>query len=686
MRRLPFFVLPLCLLLLLLLPAAALAAPKPTFDKAIDQLFAQGYPQGIDTRLISMPGTNPQWGFYWAGTCADNARAVYLAKEMRAIGLTNVHLDPVPVDVFNFKSASVADGASTFVASTFAGIRPTPRKGITGQVVYAHEGTAAAFNALAAAHVRVAGKIVLLDADPTNFWMNDPAKEATYRGASGIIFTYGPTTPPYWTFATDELASFDSEFDLSDAPAVYICQRDGDLLRSQLNGDVGPVVTMKLDETVQMATHGGTGYNVVGDLPGKSKDDSFVLFAAHHDAHFWAPTDDGACVSNLMAIAKAMRMSGYRGEHTVRFMITTGEEFGYTNCYNDWCIGAWYAITQAHPDWAGKIRAFFNEDYFSGSVALGLTSPDFAPYLKAETAANASLLTYGSHVGTVMSTWNDGWTFAAAGVPTVSIGSVPPNTDNGRYHSQYMQMDELNWPWIANISKFVFRAYSHFNDGSLLPYNMKAQADNLANAVVADDLTKAGAAPAAISRVESDVTAYQNACAAYETRASSIPPRHYAKVDRGLRRIEKTSGLEFTGQTPFETTVWRHSQSLLDVQCLDAAIGALQTNDTASALGALAGVDWTYIGLMVSHPVYLQLLTRLDPSYDRVIWGAQGNPVWPLLDVMPQYKAIQAGTWNLQTIAQLAAMRDQDLTDLNARLNAMSAALEKLIPRVNALK
>ena len=81
-----------------------------------------------------------------------------------------------------------------------------------------------------------------------------------------------------------------------------------------------------------------------------------------------------------------------------------------------------------------------------------------------------------------MSTWNDGWTFFAAGVPVVSIGSVPPATDNGRYHSQYMQMDELNWPWIANISKFLFRAYSHFNDGSLLPYNLKAQADDLAKA------------------------------------------------------------------------------------------------------------------------------------------------------------------------------------------------------------
>ena len=98
------------MLVLLLLPLAAQAAPKPTFDQAIDQLFAHGYPQGIDNHLITMPGTNPQWGFFWAGTWADNARARYLADQMRAIGLRNVHLDPVPVDVFTFKSASVTDG------------------------------------------------------------------------------------------------------------------------------------------------------------------------------------------------------------------------------------------------------------------------------------------------------------------------------------------------------------------------------------------------------------------------------------------------------------------------------------------------------------------------------------------------------------------------------------------------
>ncbi len=52
---------------------------------------------------------------------------------------------------------------------------------------------------------------------------------------------------------------------------------------------------------------------------------------------------------------------------------------------------------------------------------------------------------------------------------------------------------------------------------------------------------------------------------------------------------------------------------------------------------------------------------------------------------MPQYNAIQAGTWDAQTVTELTAMRDQDLTDLNSRLNNMSTALEQITPQIAAL-
>ena len=180
-------------------------ASRPTFNQAINQAVAHGWPQRVDEHLAFMPGTNPQLGFYFAGTWSDDARAAYIAKEARAIGLKNVHLEAVPIDTFTFKSASVQVGAKYMIASTFDGISPTPASGLTAPVVWAHEGTAQDFDALAKAGVSVKGKLVIVDADPNNWWMNDPQAEATYRGAIGVIFTYGPTTAPYWSWAPDEL-------------------------------------------------------------------------------------------------------------------------------------------------------------------------------------------------------------------------------------------------------------------------------------------------------------------------------------------------------------------------------------------------------------------------------------------------------------------------------------------------
>jgi hypothetical protein len=185
-----------------------------------------------------------------------------------------------------------------------------------------------------------------------------------------------------------------------------------------------------------------------------------------------------------------------------------------------------------------------------------------------------------------------------------------------------------------------------------------------------------------------DITALQAASAAYEGRAASIPAAHDEAVNHSLLAIWKTFNVQLMGLNPYQVSVYRHEQTLLDVQSLNQALAALQktTPDAAAALSALSNVDLTFYGTELSHAVYAHLLTRLDPSYYAVGWGSQANPVWPLLDVMPQYNAIAASSWNAATITQLKTMRSQDLKDLNSRLNAMSVALEKITPQINALK
>jgi ABC-type transport system substrate-binding protein len=108
---------------LLLLPVAASAL---SYDQTVDKLIADGYPQAIETYLTSQ-GTS-SIGMAFGGSSADTARAEYLASKLRALGF-KVALESVPLDVMEFKGASVTVGGDTFVASTFGGVRGTPPGG-----------------------------------------------------------------------------------------------------------------------------------------------------------------------------------------------------------------------------------------------------------------------------------------------------------------------------------------------------------------------------------------------------------------------------------------------------------------------------------------------------------------------------------------------------------------------------
>ena len=62
----------------------------------------------------------------------------------------------------------------------------------------------------------------------------------------------------------------------------------------------------------------------------------------------------------------------------------------------------------------------------------------------------------------------------------------------------------------------------------------------------------------------------------------------------------------------------------------------------------------------------------------------RGIPI-DYLDVIPQYDAIQGGTWDAATVSSLQAMAASDVTDLNARLAAMTTVLHTITPQIAAL-
>ena len=208
-----------------------------------------------------------------------------------------------------------------------------------------------------------------------------------------------------------------------------------------------------------MSEDGGTGYNVIATLPGKQKNGQMVILNAHHDAHFRAGLDDTGAVVATLAAAKAMKMSGYQPNRTIKFVFDTAEEFGYTNCWYDWSTGAWHLITQRHPDWVGKIAAMWSIELMAaeGATVDINTSPELVPWLDSVCEANAALIPNGYEIETPQSTWQNGWSFMASGVPSFEISAGGPDYGD-MYHSTYEAYDKVDWGMTANMTKLFMRA------------------------------------------------------------------------------------------------------------------------------------------------------------------------------------------------------------------------------------
>ncbi len=319
--------------LLLMLPSAALASP--TYDEAVDTLVQNGYPQRLTDHICSL-GTSPM-GFRFGGSYSDNQAARYIARQMRKIGLENVHLERVPADVYTFHWAKLQVGQKKFAATTFGGLAKSPSMGATGELVYVGLGTKAEFDAAG----DVKGKIVLVDFASSYWWLNWPFHEAQYRGAKAVVFTTSPVDLSYYSLP-ETYGSNDSEASWS-IPGIYVNRVTGDWLKEKLaKGSFK--VTVRNHVVLKRAEKGGVGYNVVGTWPGSDRDAKKILFGAHHDAYFTGAIDNTTGIVGELVIAKALKMSGYEPRNTLKFVVFTHEEWGAIDSYYDFLMGSYRAI------------------------------------------------------------------------------------------------------------------------------------------------------------------------------------------------------------------------------------------------------------------------------------------------------------------------------------------------------
>jgi N-acetylated-alpha-linked acidic dipeptidase len=652
----------------LILPAAALAAPAAahsssmlTYDQAIDYLFAKGYPSNIETYLNSL-GTSPL-GYRLAGTPSDNRAARYIADKLRATGLKNVHLEKVPVDVWDVRGASVTVGDTEYTCSQFAGV-PGVDAPITADVVYLGNGLAADYDG-----VDVKGKIVLVDSAMDSFWFNLQGAEAARHGAAAVVLTSNYSDPdpeypsfPWYSWASDALGGNDGEYDT---------------LKAEIAAAAPAAVeaTFASHVNITMADDGGFGYNVVATLPGSSHNGQKVIMDAHHDAHLRPGMDDTGAVSNTLAMAKAMTLSGFKPKRDIVFLFDTAEEFGYTNSWYDWSIGAWHFITKAHPGWAGKIAAMWSIELMAREDAtLNFnTAPELATWLDtnaAKAAQPGGLLPNGYALETPQNTWQNGWSFQGKGVPSFEVSAGGDQYDL-MYHSTYEVASELDWDYMASIDKFFFRLFKTMDHG-VLPYDFAARGADLKATVDSGDLQAAGVSAKAADELAGLAKAIEKRGATWNARRAKVPAKYRNGFNQALLELARQSLIGYQALDAWDYSCYPHQQTMWDIENMDAALVHLRHDplEADQAIEDLTSVGVNWYASVFSPSVVNYDLTRHDPDYNRVTWGALGKQI-NHFDMAPVWTLINGGQYD-KAIAKVQKMRDADALDLRMRVNGMN--------------
>lgn len=492
---------------------AQVQADYNKFLAAVDQKYAYGIAYEL--------ATNPKYknsviGSRTAGSDAEHAAADYLLAEMNKLGLTDTEKVATDVTKWQFNGASLTfEGDSKVIQPHSYATAATPKDGITAGVVYVGKGTKNDYSGK-----DVKGKIVLVDIDQrADWWITYPMLEAQHQGAAAIL---SANTGGFAQISKDALNSQDI-CGPTGIPCVSISINDSDYIKAKL--EKGTLkATLKVDNEV---SPNGTSYNIIGKIKGKSSDQQIIV-GGHYDMYFNGFQDDNCAVGLVLAMAKAMKDSGYVPDNDIIFCIHGAEEWGSTYTQFDWTTGAWNMINRAHPDWVGKTLAFVNFE---------LPAYEFADYTSVYSAPEMySMVDYFVNkyplspkpvgcfpagiktAGYQTYTYSDDFSYYAAGVPSTVNGFLLQEDMETvfpfyveRYHTQFDDPTTYDKDVMDFNIKFYGALVSFIDKTPALYLDYTSQYERLLNAFDETLCTEAGG----------DAAAYKAALAQLKTSAEA---------------------------------------------------------------------------------------------------------------------------------------------------------------------
>lgn len=300
-------------------PAALTAAAAQVRDRALSGSGAYDILESLTTETGPRPAGSPAFA---------RAKDWALAK-MTALGLKNVHAEPITIWAW-FKGVETAEVTAPFpqplLITGLGGSVGTPPEGIEAEVAVFHT-----FEDLQKAPPgSLAGKIAVLTETmgsiesltgygTANRWRRKGPSEAARRGAVGFMLRSLATNDS----RDPHSGALNYDNDAPKIPAVALSGPDADQIERMERRGKPIRVRFTLLPTY---TPEATSWNIVGEIPGRTKADEVVLASGHLDS--WGlgtgALDDGAGVAITLAAA---RLAGERHpQRTIRVVMWGAEE------------------------------------------------------------------------------------------------------------------------------------------------------------------------------------------------------------------------------------------------------------------------------------------------------------------------------------------------------------------------
>ncbi len=533
-------------------------------------------------------------GWRTAGSDAEHACADYLMEEMENLGLEDVEKVGVPCDKFQFNDSKLTvEGTKIDLIPASYQQTGTGEDGITAEIVDCKTGFEADYEGK-----DVDGKIVLVKVDQSNeSWIDGYIRQANEKGAAAVV-SYADSG--YGELNKDTINVQDVCCDDLLPTAAISANQAKKIKKAIKNGN--NEATLMIDAAVEKGV--GTTYNVVGKIKGKDSDQQTII-SAHYDKYWFGFQDDSIAIGNVLAMAKALKDSGYEPENDLVFVCHGAEEWGLSNAQDDWTTGAWGMVTRGKPEWPAKTKCMFNFELNAiddgSDKVFAVTVPELSNFVKTF-VDDSGLVVRSGHIKRIKAkttdsnTMEDGVSYRWAGVPYMVNGFQGGDFSATTYHTQFDAKD--TW------DKDVFVSNANFY-GAMLVYTDKMPAMELDLRATCDDLEEAlnedtaKEADADIEGYKAELTDLREACEVLYDKMQQVNVNYEKLVaeedEEGIKECRE-EGAELNAQV---REVYKQIQKeLIATDTWGLGIGhSLVDNNIGILQGVMDGLDkektWT---------------------------------------------------------------------------------------------